>query len=251
MKVVAIVQARMGSTRLPGKVLADIHGRPMLTWLLDRIASVKEIDDIVVATTENADDDELAAWLRDQNIACFRGSENDVLDRFYHCATTHHADIIVRVTADDPLKDPGIVRDAIAAVRDNPGTDYCSSSLNPTFPEGLDIEVFRFAALERCFREARLPSEREHVTPYIWKNPSQFKLDSLEFDRNLSHWRWTVDKPEDLEFVRAVYSEFKDRPLVPFHDVIAFLEHNPHLIEMNNHTMRNEGYQKSLTLEKK
>ena len=252
MKVVAIVQARMGSTRLPRKVLADIHGRPMLKWLLDRIKSIKEIDEVIVATTVNIADNELERWLHAEHIACFRGSENDVLERFYRCAEERHARIVVRVTADDPLKDPSIIRKAIAVVRDDPTIDYCSNSLNPKYPEGLDIEVFRHRALMRAYKEAELPSEREHVTPYIWKNPEKFKLSSLEFDRDLSHWRWTVDKPDDLNFMRAIYGEFKNRPLVPFTDVISFIDKNPHLIEMNtSSTLRNEGYLKSLSMEKK
>lgn len=251
MKILAIVQARMGSTRLPGKVLADIHGRPMLRWLLDRIQSIQEIDEVVIATTKNSEDDVLQRWVQAEQVACFRGSESDVLDRFFRCTEGRAADIIVRVTADDPLKDPGVVRQAIELVRDNPAVDYCSNSLNPTYPEGLDIEVFRHDALMRAHQEAQLPSEREHVTPYIWKNPSKFKLASLEFDRDLSHWRWTVDKPEDLAFMRAIYGEFKDRPLVPFAEVIDFIEKNPHVAEINmSGTVRNEGYLKSLSTEK-
>ena len=252
MKVVAIVQARMGSTRLPGKVLADIHGQPMLRWLLDRIQSIQEIDEILIATTKNNEDDVLERWVRVEHVACFRGSENDVLDRFFRCAEGRAADIIVRVTADDPLKDPGVIRQAVAMVRDNPEVDYCSNSLNPTYPEGLDIEVFRYGALMRAHQEAELSSEREHVTPYIWKNPKKFKLASLEFGRDLSHWRWTVDKPADLAFVRAVYGEFKDRPLVPFMDIVSFLEQNPHIAEINAAAaVRNEGYLTSLSKETK
>jgi spore coat polysaccharide biosynthesis protein SpsF len=222
----------------------------MLKWLLDRIRSIKGIDEVIVATTENIEDNELEHWLHGEHIACFRGSENDVLDRFYRCAAERQADIIVRVTADDPLKDPGIIRQAIAIIRDDPTIDYCSNSLNPTYPEGLDIEVFRHCALMRAHKEAQLPSEREHVTPYIWKNPGKFILHSVEFDRDLSHWRWTVDKPADLTFVRAIYGEFKDHPLVPFTDVISFIDKNPHLIEINTaSTVRNEGYLKSLSME--
>ena len=251
MKVVAIVQARMGSTRLPRKVLADIHGRPMLRWLLDRISSIGQIDEVVVATTGKIEDDELAQWLQEENIACFRGSEEDVLDRFYRCAEERQAEIVVRVTADDPLKDPGIIRQAIGVILDDPTIHYCSNSLKPTYPEGLDIEVFRHCALIRAFNEAQLPSEREHVTPYIWKNPDKFRLYSLECDRDLSHWRWTVDKPVDLVFIRAIYDEFKDSPLVSCTDVISYLDRNPHLIEINTaSTVRNEGYLKSLLMEK-
>ena len=252
MKVVAIVQARMGSSRLPRKVLADIHGRPMLRWLLDRIMSIEEIDEVIVATTKKKEDDELVNWLHGEQIACFRGSENDVLERFYYCAEEHQADIVVRVTADDPLKDPDITRQAIARVREDPAVDYCSNSINPSYPEGLDIEVFRQNALKRAHVEARLPSEREHVTPYIWKNPDKFRLSSLEFDRNLAHWRWTVDKPADLNFVRAIFSEYLHKPLVSYVEIISFIEKNPHIAEINTDiAVRNEGYLNSILMEKK
>lgn len=250
MKVVAIIQARMSSTRLPGKVLTDICGQPLLKWLLNRIVSVKEIDEVVVATTTNPADDELQEWLNKESVICFRGSEDDVLDRFYWCAKERAADIIVRVTADDPLKDPGVIRQAITSLINNPNADYCSNTIHPTFPEGLDIEVFRFSALEHAFRDARLASEREHVTPYIWKNPQLFFIKEFIWERNLSDWRWTVDKPADLEFVKNIYMHFRDQPLVSFTEIINYLEKFPEILLINKGTIRNEGYLKSLTLEK-
>jgi len=251
MKIVGIIQARMGSTRLPGKVLADVHGQPMLKWLLDRLHSVKLIDEIVVATTVLPEDDRLVDWLSDNKVEYFRGSEDDVLERFHECAKKYQADLVVRITADDPLKDPGIIAQAIAMVAEHPEVDYCSNSITPSYPEGLDIEVFRFSALEKSFQEARLSSEREHVTPYIWKNPTIFKITSFMLDRDLSHWRWTVDKPDDLRFIRAIYQEFIYEPLVPFAKIISFLERNPKIMEINSAiAVRNEGYLKSLSLEK-
>lgn len=251
MKIVGVIQARMGSTRLPGKVLLDIHGKPMLQWLLDRLNSVSSLDEIVVATTLSPEDDRLVDWLSRNNILYFRGSEDDVLERFYYCARNHQADLVVRITADDPLKDPGIISQAISTMVNHPDTDYCSNSINPTYPEGLDIEVFRFSALERCFQEACLLSEREHVTPYIWKNPGLFKIASLECERNLSHWRWTVDKADDLVFVKAIYKEFINQPLVSFAEITSFLDRNPKIAEINiTSAVRNEGYLKSLSLEK-
>lgn len=251
MKIVGIIQARMGSTRLPGKVLADVNGKPMLRWLLDRLISVNLIDEIVVATTLSAEDDVLVDWLSKNNIEYFRGSDGDVLERFYECAKKHNSDIVVRITADDPLKDPGIIAQAIEMVVQHSEVDYCSNSITPSYPEGLDIEVFRFSALEKSFHEARLLSEREHVTPYIWKNPKLFNTVSLTYDRDLSHWRWTVDKPDDLQFVRAIYNEFIDQPLVPFTEIISFLERNPKIVDINKSSaVRNEGYLKSLSMEK-
>jgi spore coat polysaccharide biosynthesis protein SpsF len=249
MTTLAIVQARLGATRLPRKVLADICGRPLLQWLLDRVRSVRAIDAVVVATTTNREDDELERWVLDYGVDCFRGSQDDVLDRFYRCAQARPAELIVRVTADDPLKDPGLIGEAIDVCLENRAVDYCSNSLRPTYPEGLDIEVFRFAALEAAHREAVKPSDREHVTPYIWRSPDRFELKSLEYERDLSGWRWTVDKPADLEFMRAVWTRFREQPLVSFVDVIAWLERNPAVVAINAGTVRNEGYLKSVERE--
>ena len=252
MKTLAILQARMGSSRLPGKTLADVHGKPMLQWLLDRIKAVPQIAEIVVATTTDPSDDGLAAWLATvPGVACFRGSVEDVLDRFYQASRGHDADVIVRLTGDDPLKDPGLVGRTIDALRANPDVDYASTFLKPTFPEGLDCEVMRTSVLERVHHEAKLPSEREHVTPYVWKNPQLFRLHSVEQARDLSGWRWTVDKPADLEFVRAVYAHFKDRPLVSYDELAAFIEAHPELSNINAGTVRHEGYLKSLTKDQK
>jgi spore coat polysaccharide biosynthesis protein SpsF len=252
MKTLAILQARMGSTRLPGKTLADVHGRPMLQWLLDRIKAVPQIDEIVVATTTDPSDNSLVAWLATvPGVDWYRGSAEDVLDRFYQASRGRDADVIVRVTGDDPLKDPGLVDRTITALRSNAKVDYASTFIRPTFPEGLDCEVMRTSVLERAHREATLPSEREHVTPYIWKNPHLFSLYSVEQDRDLSSWRWTVDKPADLDFVRAVYAHFLDRPLVPYEELAAFIEAHPELSAINVGTVRQEGYLKSLAKDQK
>ena len=246
-KTVAIIQARMGSSRLPGKVLADVHGRPMLQCLLDRVKAVPEIDEIVVATTTDPADDVLARWIVDvAGLACFRGSTNDVLDRYYHAAQGCGADVIVRLTGDDPLKDPKLIGQAIRTLLSRPDLDYVSTFIRPTYPEGLDVEVFRAEALERAHREAKLASEHEHVTPYIWKNPQMFKLHNIEQERDLSAWRWTVDKPADLEFVRAIYSHFPSNPLVSYEDLVALIDAHPELAAINSGTLRQEGYLKSL-----
>jgi spore coat polysaccharide biosynthesis protein SpsF len=249
MNVLAIVQARMSSTRLPGKVLLDIEGSPLLQRVIERARATPSIDAIVVATTVEPEDDVLAEWLQAADVDVYRGSRDDVLDRFYHCAAARGADIIVRVTADDPFKDPAVNERAVAALLADPQLDYCSNTLEPTFPEGLDVEAFRFSALKRAFREASLPSEREHVTPYIWKHPELFRMLNFRHDTNLSDWRWTVDKPNDLKFARAVFAQFPGRPLVGFRDIIAWLDHHPEVRAINADTIRNEGYLKSLQSE--
>lgn len=251
MKTVAILQARMGATRLPGKVLADIEGRTLIERVIERSRAARGVDEVVVATTTHADDDALEGFLMDRGLApVFRGSMEDVLDRYYQAASRHAADVIVRVTADDPLKDPGIIELALRQMAGSPELDYCSNTLQPTYPEGLDIEVFRRRALDKAWSEARLPSEREHVTPYIWNHPDCFRLLNFRYARDLSSWRWTVDKPNDLEFMRAVFARFRDTPLVGYEEIIRWLEENPRIREINSGTIRNEGYLRSLESEK-
>lgn len=244
MKIIAIIQARIGSTRLPGKVLADIAGVPMLARIIARVKATPDIDEIVLATTTSSEDDKLADWINSnsEKCLCFRGEENDVLDRFYQCAKLHQADLIVRVTADDPLKDAKVIQRAIDYFYREPLLDYCSNTMTPTYPEGLDIEVFKYSALERAWLEAKLPSEREHVTPYIWKNPNIFNLRNFEYKKDLSAWRWTVDKPVDLILMDKIHQHFINDPLVGFEEIIQYLEKNPELIKINNGIIRNEGY---------
>ena len=249
--ILAIIQARLSSSRLPQKVLLDLFGKSLLGHIIDRVKSSRLVDQVIVATTTSASDDPLVDHL-DKNRLCpvFRGSENDVLDRFYQCARVHAPEVIVRITADDPLKDPEIIDRAITLLQGNPALDYCSNTLKPTFPEGLDVEVFRFRALERAHREATLESEHEHVTPYIWKHPERFTTLNFENNEDLSHWRWTVDKPEDFAFMQAIYRHFyRGNSYFSFREVIEYLRSRPELVAINSGTVRNEGYLKSLCQE--
>ena len=252
MKIVAIIQARMGSTRLPGKVLADISGTPMLKRIIERISVTPYIDQIVLATTTEEKDNLLEEWIINNfsQVKCFRGDPLDVLDRFYQCAKLYSAELIIRVTADDPLKDAAIIRKAIEFFFLSPTLDYCSNTIKPTYPEGLDIEVFKYSALERAWLESKLPSEREHVTPYIWKNSHLFNIKNFEYTRDISNWRWTVDKPVDLIFMNRIYQQFNEDPLVSFENIIKYLDANPEVSSINNGTIRNEGYLTSLIGEK-
>ncbi len=247
MRVVAIIQARMGSSRLPGKVLAKIEGRPLLDVLISRVQNSKFVDQIVVATTTERTDDILCDWLNNEGIEYYRGSERDVLDRFFQCAKLYRADVIVRVTADDPLKDSYIIDEALGILSESSDIDYVSNTIRPTYPEGLDIEVFRFSVLEKANTEATLESEREHVTPYIWKNKEKFKVVNFEMTPNLSDWRWTVDKPEDLEFVRSLFSLAGNDFSTGYLDLIEIVNKNPLLVDINSNTVRNEGYIKSIS----
>jgi spore coat polysaccharide biosynthesis protein SpsF len=230
-KVVGIIQARMGSTRLPGKVLADIHGHPMLWRVVDRTRAAKTLDDVIVATTIEPGDDAIVAFCREHEIDCFRGSENDVLDRYYRAARERDAQNIVRITSDCPLIDPEIIDKTVRAfLTERP--DYASNSVVRNYPRGLDTEVMTFRALESVWREARQPYERAHVTPYLYENPARFKICSVTGDKDYSDHRWTVDTPEDLEFVRAVYGRLEGGRF-SWRDVSKLIEREPELAEIN------------------
>jgi spore coat polysaccharide biosynthesis protein SpsF len=244
MNITAILQARMTSTRLPGKVLMDVQGEPLLARVVERAQKATRLTQIIVATTTRVTDDDIAAWCQGQGLACFRGSENDVLDRFYHAAREFAADVVVRLTADCPLLDAQVV-DAVIGAFHSGKYDYVSNTLELSYPDGLDTEVFSFDALERAWSQAELPSEREHVTPYIWKHPAQFRLGSVRNLVNLSHLRWTVDDARDLEFVRRVYEYFGAQTFF-MNDVVAALQLHPEWLELNAGLERNEGYAKSL-----
>ncbi len=244
MKRVAVVQARMGSSRLPGKVLKDILGRPMLYHVVRRARAADLVDLVVVATTEAEADDVLEAFCVSEGIPCFRGSENDVLDRYYRTARFFGADVIVRITADCPLLDPAVIDRVIDVFRSGE-YDYVSNALEPTYPDGLDTEVFSIGALQRAWEEAGLVSEREHVTPYIWKNKSIFRTAAVRHTEDLSGFRWTVDEPGDLEFVRRIYAYFGAADF-GMTDVLELLQREQGLSEINRGPRRNEGYEKSL-----
>ena len=209
--IVAIVQARMGSTRLPGKVLADIAGRPMLWHVVKRVRRAITLQQVIVATSTATADDAVAAFCRAHEIECYRGSENDVLDRYYRAAQSFGAEIVVRVTGDCPLIDAEVIDDVIRVFLADQ-CDYASNTLRITYPDGLDTEVFSFAALEKAWRQARLASEREHVTPYL-RDSERFRVASVEHrgEGDIGRLRWTVDEPCDLAFVRALYEHFNGR----------------------------------------
>jgi spore coat polysaccharide biosynthesis protein SpsF len=236
MRVVAIVQARMGSTRLPRKVMADISGQPMLARLLSRLRRSKSLNEIIVATTTKTEDDEIEEFSSRNSVRCFRGSERDLLDRYYRTALAFKADHVVRITSDCPMIDPALVDDVVDAFRKKqPDVDYLSNSLPiRTFPRGLDTEVMRFEALEKAWREDENESRREHVTPYIYRNPDKFRVAGFTNDRDYSYMRWTVDTQDDLDFVRKVFDYFRN-DVFSWQDAIAVLDNHPHWLEINRH----------------
>jgi glutamate-1-semialdehyde 2,1-aminomutase len=239
-KTVAIVQARMGSTRLPDKVLRPILGTPMIELLLERLRRARELDEIVLATSDSPGDDPLAAHAQLLGTTVFRGSERDVLDRYHAAATGAHADIVVRVTGDCPLVDPGLVDEAVRAFR-GAGVDYASNVDPPTYPDGLDIEVFSVEALRAAWTEAQRPEQREHVTPYLREPGSRFRVLRLRNTEDLSGERWTVDEAADLEVIGAVFRHFSPRRDFSWLEVLQLLRQQPGLFSTNRHLRRNEG----------
>lgn len=245
MTTTAIIQARMGSTRLPGKVLAEVEGRPLLSWMLERVRRARTLDGVLVATTTSAADDSIAALCAREGIPAFRGDEHDVLDRYYRCARSAGAEVVVRLTADCPLLDPAVV-DAVVALRAECGADYAANTAPPpsSYPDGMDVEAFTFPALERAWREARKPSEREHVTFYLWKT-GLFRTVRLDRAPSLASVRLTLDSPEDLQVVSRVLRGLGSRAF-SMEDVVGFLDAHPEVRALNAAIVPNMGWAASL-----
>lgn len=236
-KTVAIIQARMSSSRLPGKVLKDLAGKPMLAWVVERSARAQSVDQVAVATTVDPADDPIEQFCAEQGIACFRGSQFDVLDRYYQAARAFDAQTVVRLTADCPLMDPQLIDEAVNAFAGG-AVDFAANRLPPpwkrTYPIGLDIEVCSFAALERAWREAEQPYEREHVMPYLYDQPGRFRTVLLNTEPDYGSLRWTVDTPEDLDFLRAVLNILSPREDFTWREVLDLVQHHPDLAEINS-----------------
>jgi len=237
LKVVAIIQARMGSTRLPGKVLKDLGGQSVLARVVARLRRSRLIHELLVATTDLPADDAIVAECNCLSVQAFRGDQDDVLDRYFRAAQSVEADLVVRITSDCPLIDQEITDKTVAAfLQAQP--DYASNALTRTYPRGLDTEVISFKALARAWHEARKPYEREHVTPFIYEHPDEFKVLSVTGDEDLSGNRWTVDTAEDMEFVRAIYSRFQASDAFSWRDVIDLLRREPQLAELNREVVQ-------------
>lgn len=246
MSVVAILQARVSSSRLPGKVLRPLLGKPMLQHQIERILQSKLIDKLVIATSEQPEDTPLESLAYHIGIDCFRGSLEDVLERFYRAAVVHSPTHVVRLTGDCPLIDPNVV-DKVIRHHLLSKADYTSNGSPPTYPDGLDVEVMKFAILEQAFEEAVIPSEREHVTPYTRKFPNKYHLENVTHTEDLSSLRWTVDEFEDFKFVEEIYNRLYNRkPQFLMGDILSILSDEPELGNINSNYLRNEGYLKSL-----
>ena len=240
----------MGSNRLPGKVMELLDEKnPSLYYTVSQIRNVKKLDKIIVATTNTKEDDIIFDFTKKMNIECFRGNEDDVLDRYYQCAKEYDLDIIIRITADCPLIDPQIVNKALNEFEIGK-IDYIQNLDPRTFPDGMDIEIFTFNILKEAWKNADLSSEREHVTPYFRNNEKKFNIKNFSHDKDLSHYRWTLDYHEDLELIKIIVNDIIQRPIL-MKDVLSLFEKNPKLFEINKKYDANEGYKLSLEKDKK
>ena len=238
MNIVAIVQARMGSTRLPGKVLADIANKPAIELLLKRLDKSTKVSSICVATSVAEENDPLCERVARLGYSYFRGSETDVLERFYQAAKQEKSDVIVRITGDCPLVDPVVV-DGVIDIFEKNKVDYASNIDPPSYPDGLDVEVFSMHALERAVNEATKSFDREHVTPYL--RSKQFSSVNLLAEENLSNFRLTLDQVEDLHVLRKIFENFSDDIFFGFFDAVNYLRENEEIIKINDKIKRNEG----------
>jgi spore coat polysaccharide biosynthesis protein SpsF (cytidylyltransferase family) len=249
MNVAAIIQARMGSSRLPGKVMLGIGGLPVIELIVRRLEQCRRLQRIVVATSTAALDDELYRLLCSRGIVCCRGSETDVLDRYYRAAAEVQADAVVRVTGDCPFVEPELVDRAVEHFLCEGALDYVSNIDPPTYPDGLDVEVLSFSALLRAWREAEWTSEREHVTPYVRKHPERFPQANIRSAEDLSGHRWTLDEEKDYRFLLAVTDRLQGKGIgvleARMEDVLRILRESPELAELNGGITRNEGAAKS------
>lgn len=243
MSVNAIIQARCGSTRFPNKVFAHIDGKPLLWHVVNRLKYTTKIDDIIVATTVSEKDDKIEEWCKENNVHCFRGSEENVLNRYYSASEAFPSDYVVRITADDPFKEPKVI-DAVITKLIEEGYDHVTNNLPPSFPEGLDCEAFKKSALDRSEKEAETAFEREHVTQYIYHHPEIFKIGNVSNGENLSYLRWTVDKDVDFEMVKAVYAHRNpaNKGILLMNEILNILKANPEIEKINSEVERSAMY---------
>lgn len=235
MRVAAIIQARMGSTRLPGKVLKKVLGKTLLEYQLERVQRASTIDETVVATTDNEKDNPIAELCERLSVPVYRGSEEDVLSRYYEAATLYHADVVVRLTSDCPLIDPEVIDKVTGTFLTNSDQyDYVSNTLQRTYPRGLDTEVLPFRVLEEAFHSADKKPYREHVTLYVYQHPEKYRLFNYGNHTNESEYRWTVDTEEDFELIKKILEElYNENDSFSWKDVLKVCKKNPRLVSIN------------------
>ncbi|MCY9692370.1 glycosyltransferase family protein [Paenibacillus alginolyticus] len=235
MRTVAIIQARMGSTRLPGKVLLQLVDRTVLEHVINRVRGVQEIDDIVIATTDDAQDDPIQLEAEKLGVSVYRGSEQDVLARYYEAACVSKAEAIVRITSDCPVLDIDVTSQVIRSFC-SAEADYTSNCLERSFPRGLDTEVFTFSSLQEAYHHAKEAYEREHVTPYLYLNPQRFRLSSFVNDQDLSNYRWTLDTIEDWKLIQMIYEKlYSPSRIFSWSEVLDLYKQHPELADINGH----------------
>ncbi len=244
-KITAIIQARTSSTRFPRKVLQKIDDKTMIWHVINRIKNVKSIQQIVLVTTDLEEDQKLLEIAKESGISEFVGDETNVLDRFFQCAKKFNANPIIRITGDCPLIDPLLVEKMIQFFIQNE-FDYISNRIEPTYPDGLDIEIFTFQTIEKAKLNAKLESELEHVTPYITKHPELFKISDFKNNKNLSEMRWCVDEREDLVFVKKIYEKLRPKLIFSMDEILNVLKKEPELLKINAGKIRDQGYLDSL-----
>jgi spore coat polysaccharide biosynthesis protein SpsF len=244
-----IVQARMGSSRLPGKTLLKIDNKnTVLDFVINQLSCSTQIEKIVIATTDLESDDVIENFVKNLNLQIFRGNSNNVLDRYFQCAKYFSFDTIVRITGDNPLIDPTIIDDLIQKFTLN-SYDYLSNAHVRTFPYGTEVEIFSFKSLEQAWKNAILPSEKEHVTPYFYNNSNLFKIHDEIQSNDISNLRWTIDKENDLFLVKSIISKITKRPIL-MNDILDLFSKAPKLFKINETQIRDEGYKKSLEEDK-
>ena len=240
--ITAIIQARVGSTRLPNKIFYPLLSKPIIWYVYNRLLKSKFIEQIIIATTKNRNDDKLFDWCKANNINVFRGSENNVLHRFYDAAIKNNASIIVRITSDDPFKDVKIIDDVIQLLITN-DLDFSFNNFPASFPEGLDVEVMNFESLKKAYLNATSDFEKEHVTQYFFKNKNSFKMMNLKYEKNYSFLRLTVDCNEDYCLSKKLYKKLKSNLLgFSFEDILKIYENDPELFSINKNVKRSEMY---------
>ena len=257
--ITAIVQARTGSSRLPGKIMMTVRNKPLLHYVINQALHSKKINKLIIATTKTPQDDQIVRLVKSYNVDVFRGNEEDVLDRYYQCAKKYKADIIVRITSDCPLIDPNLIDKCITEFENNE-YDYFSNINKKEgenwvyhlsgFPLGFAVEVFTYATLENAWKNAKKPSEREHVTQYILNNPKSFKMGNIENSSDYSDIRLAVDHKVDFDLVKIVIEHFPVNEIFTLEKIVAFINENPELKQINSHLQFNEGYLKSLEQDK-
>jgi len=239
LRVVTVIQARTGSSRLPNKVLLPLVGKPLLVRMVERVQAAEFAGTVVVATTTEREDDAIEALCNAEDILCFRGHPTDLLDRHYQVATRlFNADAVVKIPSDVPLIDPGIIDKVIGVYLKNPDAyDYVSNLHPPSYPDGNDVEVMYMGALERAWVEARRDFEREHTTPFLWERPERFGICNVTWETGLDYsmtHRWTIDYEEDYDFIEAVYEAlYPQNPLFGLEDILALLEQKPDIVALN------------------